>query len=35
MDFGRFWEAKIGAKVDFLEAFLDVFFERDFGIVLG
>ena len=27
-DFGRFWEAKMEAKIDFWEVFRDVFFDR-------
>ena len=31
-DFGRFWEAKMNAKIDFLDDFFEVIFERNFGI---
>ena len=31
-DFERFWEAKMDAKIDFLDAFFEVIFEHNFGI---
>ena len=34
-DFGRFWEAKMEAKIDFLKLFLPSFFRLRFGIDFG
>ena len=34
-DFGRFWEAKMEAKIDFCEVFFEVFFECVFASILG
>ena len=34
-DFGRFWEAKTEAKIDFWEVFCDVFFECALASILG
>ena len=33
-DFGRFWEAKMEAKIDFCEVFFEVFFECVFASIL-
>ena len=35
VDFGRFWEAKMEAKIDFWEVFLRCFFRLRFGIDFG
>ena len=32
VDFGRFWEPKMEAGIDFGNVVCDVFFQRDFGI---
>ena len=34
-DFSRFWEAKVDAKIDFWELFLQCFFRAHFGIDFG
>ena len=34
-DLGRFWEAKMEAKIDFWEGFLRCFFRMRFGIDFG
>ena len=35
VDFGRFWEAKMEAKIDFWEVFFQCFFRVRFGIDFG
>ena len=35
VDFGRVWEAKMEAKIDFSDVFFHVFFECVFASILG
>ena len=35
VDCGRFWEAKMEAKIDFFDVFFNVFFESVFASILG